>query len=40
MAADTNLFDGILKVYRVDDGLNYKLLMRNITGEKQRKDFI
>ena len=40
MATDTNLFDGILKVYRVDDGLNYKLLMRNIAGEKQRKDFV
>ena len=39
MAADTNLFYCILQVYWVDDGLNYKLLMRNITGEKQRKDF-
>ena len=40
MAAETNLFDCILQVYRVDDGLNYKLLMRNIAGEKQRKDFM
>ena len=40
MAADTNLFDCILQVYRVHGRLNYKLLMKNITGEKQRKDFI